>query len=112
MGKVKFMLPNPLGIYLHDYPDKALFGRADRRLSAGCIRLSHARALALALVGRDPDVAGGSAEARVDLAAPVPVYITYFTVVPGRDGPRFLADVYGRDAVLMAGVADAGKRAA
>ncbi|MGA9581597.1 MAG: L,D-transpeptidase family protein, partial [Allosphingosinicella sp.] len=39
MGAMKFMLPNSLGIYLHDFPDKSLFARADRRISSGCVRL-------------------------------------------------------------------------
>ncbi|MET0372904.1 MAG: L,D-transpeptidase family protein, partial [Rhizorhabdus sp.] len=42
MGRVKFMLPNELGIYLHDTPERYLFGREQRWLSAGCIRLEDA----------------------------------------------------------------------
>jgi murein L,D-transpeptidase YcbB/YkuD len=46
MGRVKFMLPNELGIYLHDTPDKAAFGGPSRLLSAGCVRLEQAPQLA------------------------------------------------------------------
>jgi murein L,D-transpeptidase YcbB/YkuD len=46
MGAMKFMLPNRLGIYLHDFPDKSLFARSDRRISSGCVRLEDAPRLA------------------------------------------------------------------
>jgi murein L,D-transpeptidase YcbB/YkuD len=99
MGAVKFMMPNPLGVYLHDFPDKSLFARQDRRLSSGCVRLSDApRLLAWLYRGRPPGLRGPAPEQRVDLAEPVPVYITYLTVLPGGpEGLTFEADPYGRD---------------
>ena len=80
MGKIKFMMPNKFGIYLHDTPDKAVFDKDDRWISNGCIRLQDAPRLAAWLFGampkgRDPDV-----EERVDLPEPVPVFVTYLTV--------------------------------
>ncbi|MFD2501351.1 L,D-transpeptidase family protein [Rhizorhabdus histidinilytica] len=45
MGRVKFMFPNDLGIYLHDTPDKGLLSKPDRHLSNGCIRLQDAPGL-------------------------------------------------------------------
>jgi murein L,D-transpeptidase YcbB/YkuD len=99
MGAMKFMLPNRLGIYLHDFPDKSLFERSDRRLSSGCVRLADARRLARFLYGgRVPVPAGEAPEQRVDLPEPVPVYITYLTALP--DPSRGLVlqrDVYARD---------------
>lgn len=74
MGRVKFMLPNDMGIYLHDTPDKALFAHADRRMSSGCVRLEDAPRLARWLFGR-PILEGDPApDRRVDLAEPVPVF--------------------------------------
>lgn len=99
MGAVKFMMANKLGIYLHDFPDKSLFARADRRLSSGCVRLSDAPGL-LAWVFRDrpPAPRGNMAEQPVELPEPVPVYITYLTVLPGGpEGLTFQPDTYGRD---------------
>jgi murein L,D-transpeptidase YcbB/YkuD len=99
MGAMKFMLPNRLGIYLHDFPDKSLFERADRRLSSGCVRLADAPRLARFLFrGPAPRPAGPAPEQRVDLPEPVPVYITYLTVLPdpGR-GVVLQKDVYARD---------------
>jgi murein L,D-transpeptidase YcbB/YkuD len=99
MGAVKFMMPNPLGVYLHDFPDKSLFARDDRRLSSGCVRLSNAPGLLRWLYrGRPPAPSGRAPEQRVDLPEPVPVYITYLTVLPGGpEGLTFQPDPYRRD---------------
>jgi murein L,D-transpeptidase YcbB/YkuD len=105
MGAMKFMLPNRLGIYLHDFPDKSLFARSDRRLSSGCVRLADAPRLARFLFGgAAPRPAGVAPEQRVDLPEPVPVYITYLTALP--DPARGIAlqkDVYARDLRRPAG---------
>jgi murein L,D-transpeptidase YcbB/YkuD len=105
MGAMKFMLPNRLGIYLHDFPDKSLFARADRRISSGCVRLEDAPRLARFLFGgRAPRPAGPAAEQRVDLPEPVPVYITYLTALPDpARGVALQRDVYARDERRPAG---------
>lgn len=99
MGRIKFMMPNDLGIYLHDFPDKSLFERADRRLSSGCVRLSDAQRLARWLYrGEPPRPSGDAPEQNVDLPEAVPVYIAYLTVLPdGHGGLAFRPDTYGRD---------------
>ncbi|MGE0179870.1 MAG: L,D-transpeptidase family protein [Sphingomonas sp.] len=97
MGRIKFMLPNDLGVYLHDTPLRGLFAGADRRQSAGCVRLEDAGRLERWLFrGRTPRPSGAP-EQRVDLPEPVPVYIAYFTALPSRGGVTFIPDVYGRD---------------
>jgi murein L,D-transpeptidase YcbB/YkuD len=107
MGKVKFMFPNRLGIYLHDTPHKWMFGAANRRQSSGCIRVEDADRLGRWLFERPFPVAARVPEQRVELPEPVPVYITYLTAVPGDRGVRFQADVYGRDAEPIAQLAAA-----
>ena len=102
MGKIKFMMPNKFGIYLHDTPDKAVFDIDERWISNGCIRLQEAPRLAAWLFGampkgRDPDV-----EERIELPEPVPVFVTYFTVEATADGILFRADPYGRDPAVLA----------
>jgi murein L,D-transpeptidase YcbB/YkuD len=99
MGAMKFMLPNRLGIYLHDFPDKSLFARSDRRISSGCVRLEDAPRLARFLFGgAAPRPAGSAPEQRVDLPEPVPVYITYLTALPDpARGVALQRDVYARD---------------
>jgi len=102
MGKIKFMMPNRFGIYLHDTPDKTVFDTDQRWISNGCIRLQDAPRLAAWLFGampkgRDPDV-----EERVELREPVPVFVTYLTVEAKADGVVFRADPYGRDPAVLA----------
>jgi murein L,D-transpeptidase YcbB/YkuD len=103
MGAIKFMMPNNFDIYLHDFPDKSLFARADRRLSSGCVRLEDAPRLARWLFGGNAPMPDGPApEQRVDLPQPVPVYITYLTAIPAGGEIVFQPDVYGRDAAALA----------
>ena len=105
MGAVKLMLPNRLGVYLHDTPDKTVFTRKERTFSAGCVRVSNAMALARLLLGPAAERAvDGSPEQRVDLPEPIPVYMAYFTALPGGDGAGvdLARDVYQRDGPLLA----------
>ena len=102
MGKIKFMMPNKFGIYLHDTPDKTVFAVDERWISNGCIRLQDAPRLAAWLFGampkgRDPDI-----EERVELPEPVPVFVTYLTVEATSDGIMFRPDPYGRDPAVLA----------
>jgi murein L,D-transpeptidase YcbB/YkuD len=97
MGRVKFMLPNDLGVYLHDTPHRDLFARADRRESSGCVRLEDAQRLGRWLFDGVMPQADGTPEQQVDLPRPVPVFITYLTVLPTRDGVVFQRDSYRRD---------------
>lgn len=97
MGRVKFMLPNDLGVYLHDTPHRELFARADRRESSGCVRLEDAQRLGRWLFNGAMPAGNGTPEQQVDLPSPVPVYITYLTVLPTGDGVLFQSDAYRRD---------------
>ena len=98
MGEIKIMFSNARGIYLHDTPEKALFREAQRTFSGGCIRLQDAPRLAQWLIGHKPVAASSEPEQRVELPAPVPIYVTYLTVQPNNDGElAFAKDVYGLD---------------
>ena len=105
MGDMKFMIPNAFGIYLHDVPDpeKPMFASDKRWISNGCIRLEDAERLQKWVFGR-LQKASGPPEERVDVPNPVPVYITYFTAAPTRDGVAFRLDRYDRDEKLLARV--------
>ncbi|HEX8215110.1 MAG TPA: L,D-transpeptidase family protein [Allosphingosinicella sp.] len=102
MGKMKFMFPNEQGVYLHDTPDKELFGEADRGRSAGCVRVEDAQRLARWLFGKPLTSKSKKPEQRVNMPAPVPVYITYLTAAPDGPGVAFRKDVYNRDAAYLA----------
>lgn len=97
MGTMKFMFPNSEGIYLHDTPQKELLTEASRMFSGGCVRLEDAPRLGRWLFGRPLETTSKAPEQRVDLPKPVPVYITYFTVMPEGTELATYPDVYGRD---------------
>jgi murein L,D-transpeptidase YcbB/YkuD len=102
MGKVKYMMPNDFGIYLHDTPHKEVFADENRWISNGCIRLEDAPRFASWLIGGLPQVADPDRPQRVDLQAPVPVYITYLTASATPQGVTFRADPYRRDGAVIA----------
>jgi len=102
MGKIKFMMPNTFGIYLHDTPDKVVFDKDQRWISNGCIRLQDAARLAAWLFGAMPKGHDPNTEEQVDLRPPVPVFVTYLTAQATPDGVQFRSDRYGRDAAVLA----------
>lgn len=100
MGEMKFEMPNDYGIYLHDTPHKELFEQDDRWLSNGCVRLQDYRRFATWVFGNVPQ-ATSSVEQPFTLPKPVPVYMTYLTVVPDQGSVVFRPDPYGFDTLAM-----------
>ena len=97
MGDLKFPFVNDLDIFLHDTPHKEYFGRANRYLSNGCVRLEDARRFGRWLLGADPSAPGTDAEIQVQLPRGVPIYLTYVTA-QAKDGKlSYLPDTYGWD---------------
>ena len=96
MGEIKFETPNEYGIYMHDTPGKALFAKADRWISNGCVRLEDADRFTSWVFGGKPQRA--ARETMVPVRSPVPVYMTYLTVEASRGGVQFRADPYNFDA--------------
>ena len=101
MGDIKFMMPNDLGIYLHDTHDKTVFAKDQRWISNGCVRVEDAQRLATWLFGAKPDVGDPDVERRVNLAEPVAVFLTYLTAAATPDGVVFRADPYERDHAVL-----------
>ena len=102
MGDIKFMMPNDLGIYLHDTPDKTVFASDARWISNGCVRLEDARRMAAWLFGAMPQGENPDVETRVELRPPVPVFVTYLTAAAKGDDVVFRADPYDRDRAVLA----------
>lgn len=108
LGRVKFEMPNPYDIYLHDTPNHALFARDQRALSHGCVRVDDALDLAAAVLA--PAYTTSSLQDEVDagqtrslpLAAPLPVYFLYIPA-SSVDGAtvQYSDDTYGRDSALV-----------
>lgn len=110
LGQVKFILPNPYDVYLHDTPSRQLFLSAERSFSSGCIRVERPLELAALLLEEDPAWDADSIRAAVAsgrtrtvfLPRSVPVMILYWTAGMGHDGEfGFHPDVYGRDAAVL-----------
>ena len=97
MGDFKFNFPNSTGIYLHDTPLKEYFGRDDRALSNGCIRLQDAERFAEWLYKGQgiPDIK--AAETHDTLPEGVPVFVTYLTAQAVDGSMSYAADIYGFD---------------
>jgi len=114
LGRVKFNMPNPFGVYLHDTPNKDKFRLTSRSLSHGCVRLGNAPALAAALLGDMPEwgeerrkkALSGWTTRNVNLQSPIPVHIVYATAWRDPDGAvQFREDIYDDDAALARDVA-------
>lgn len=109
LGLAKFIFPNDHNVYMHGTPATALFSRARRDFSHGCIRLEDPARFAVWVL-RDPNkwsleqvqaTMNGSRPERVNLARRVPVTVLYTTAVVRPDGVvSFYDDVYGHDARL------------
>jgi murein L,D-transpeptidase YcbB/YkuD len=116
LGKMKLVMGNPHAIYLHDTNAKNLFNKQLRAYSHGCIRTEDAVGFAATLLDGtewtrekvSQTVASGKT-VQANVATPIPVYIVYFTVAATSDGaPAKYADLYGRDAKVIAALNDKG----
>ncbi len=117
LGQVKFMFPNKYNIYLHDTPSKSLFNRDSRAYSHGCVRVQRPLDLAYTLLAPQTDDPEGlyqaarssGRETQIDLATPVPIYLTYQTVYLDENGElAYRVDVYGRDKLVFDALAENG----
>lgn len=102
LGELKILFPNAHSIYMHDTPQKSFFQRDMRALSHGCVRLAEPRVMAAAVMGTTVEEIGRQIAQGQNKALPVPhkipVYVSYFTAWPKKDGTiAYYDDVYGRD---------------
>ncbi|WP_207481071.1 L,D-transpeptidase family protein [Arenibaculum pallidiluteum] len=114
LGTVKFMFPNAFDVYLHDTPQRGKFTRDVRTLSSGCVRVGDPDALTAFLFSgmadwpaeRIQQVRDAGQTRTVYLRRPVPVYLTYQTVVPDPEsGVQFRPDIYDRDQLMIQALA-------
>jgi murein L,D-transpeptidase YcbB/YkuD len=113
LGLAKFIFPNDHNVYMHGTPATALFSRARRDFSHGCIRLEDPARFAVWVL-RDPNkwsleqvqaAMNGTRSERVNPTRPIPVTVLYTTAVVRPDGVVFFYDVvYGDDARLEGGL--------
>ena len=106
LGSLRINMPNRDGVYMHDTPEKGLFGEDMRFHSSGCVRVQNVRELVDWLLKGTPDwdrphinEAIRSGE-RIDakLRRPVPVHWVYITAWATPDGViQFRDDIYHKD---------------
>lgn len=111
LGQIKFNMPNPWDIYLHDTPSKDDFNKNERYKSSGCVRLEDAYGLATHILKKmnnnndsldlDQLIAKGETKF-VKLQKPIPVHIVYLTAYDNGGQPQFYKDAYGKDRALAA----------
>ncbi len=111
LGLVKFLFPNNYSIYLHDTPNRNLFGQSGRSLSHGCIRIAEPAKFAQYLLRHDSIIWNKNAidssmhlpkEKWVTLKVSVPVFLVYFTAWVDKDGIlNFRKDIYGHDKKMV-----------
>lgn len=105
LGDLKILFPNAHAIYMHDTPSKSFFKKDMRALSHGCVRLSDPRLMAAAVLGTTVDDVGAQIRQgrnkAVSVPQRIPVYVSYFTAWPNKDGKvEYFEDVYGRDSYM------------
>ena len=118
LGVMKMEMLNEHAIYLNYTPSKGAFNAAARAFSHGCIRTERALhfsgLMAVMFAGRSPEefgeaIASGKTT-RFGFDEPFPVYVAYWTIVPdGKGVVKKLADLYGRDAPVVASFAKPGR---
>jgi murein L,D-transpeptidase YcbB/YkuD len=106
LGLAKFIFPNANNIYMHGTPSTALFERARRDFSHGCIRLENPAAMAEWVLRDQPQwtrekieaAMSGAKPVRANLRRPMPVIIYYSTCLVDLEGKaHFYDDIYKHD---------------
>jgi len=104
LGIVKFRFPNKHDVYMHDTPERHLFGGAVRAFSHGCMRVQNPVRLATVLLAHDKGWSANEVEGyvrrggEIALSKPIPVHVTYFTAVVDDAGKvQYFPDIYGLD---------------
>lgn len=105
LGRYKFNMPSSDAIYLHDTPNRGLFGKTGRALSSGCVRVEKSDELATILLkeagwGADKknQVLGSKKTTSAQIRSDNPVYLYYVTAWVEGGKVQTLPDIYNFDA--------------
>ncbi|HUN99212.1 MAG TPA: L,D-transpeptidase family protein, partial [Bradyrhizobium sp.] len=106
LGRIRINFPSAYGVYMHDTPEKDLFGEDLRYDSSGCCRVQNVRQLVYWLLDGtknwqpeaiDQAIQSGE-QVNARLVKPVPLHWVYVTAWSASDGiVQFREDIYGRD---------------
>ena len=110
LGVMKFNFSNKYEVYMHDTNARSMFGRSNRALSHGCVRVQKWDSLSHYLVTKDPrPIPEDSLKVwlvrqekhYITLKQKIPVYLRYYTCEVKDDGKiQFFDDIYGEDKEL------------
>ena len=109
LGVIKFNFRNKYSVYLHDTNARWLFGKAQRALSHGCVRVQEWQKMADFLIRNNQEKFPadsikawlGRQEKHVVSGFPrIPIYIRYFTIEGVNGKLKFFEDIYGEDQLL------------
>lgn len=113
LGRIRFNFPNKFLVYMHDTPNKNLFGRDERAFSHGCMRVQNPDQYAATLLNitmpndryTPEKMRGmyGRSEVDIKFPTPIPVNITYQTAFVDDAGKlQMRKDIYSRDSQMLA----------
>lgn len=111
LGRMKFMMPNDMDIYLHDTSARELFNKDRRDYSSGCVRVGKPKELAQFLLADQPrwtparidEASSRDRPVKAPLKRSVNVAIMYLTaMVDENESVSFVNDIYGYDKPLRA----------
>lgn len=106
MSSTKINFPNEHAVYMHDTPQRSLFGQLLRFESSGCVRVHNVREMTIWLLRDTPgwsrnqieSVVASRENTEIPLASKVPVYFVYISAWSTGDGVvHFRDDIYGLD---------------
>jgi murein L,D-transpeptidase YcbB/YkuD len=112
LGEVRLTIPNVYDVFLHDTPDRHYFARANRALSSGCVRLERPMELVEWLLRNTPgwtreaidNVDAEGVTRNIPIRGAVPVHFVYFTAFVENGELQLRDDIYGLDALFVAGI--------
>jgi L,D-transpeptidase YcbB len=108
LGRMRINFPSPDGVYMHDTPERNLFGDDFRFASSGCMRVQNVRELVYWILDKTPGwspqqidaVIQSGARTDANVAKSIPLHWVYITAWATSDGVvHFRDDIYNRDGV-------------
>jgi hypothetical protein len=116
LGLIKFEFANSFSVYVHDTPNRNLFGQNFRSFSHGCMRADdpiELGKLMLTFDKRGDKINKVSADSlqvlidqkihqRIPLLQHIPIFVMYQTVTSDKNGLHFHLDLYQREQDLIA----------
>lgn len=107
LGLYKFNMPSSDAIYLHDTPNRGLFGKTNRALSSGCVRVAKSDELATLLLkeagwtdSKKQSVLASRKTTSASIRSDNPVYLYYVTSWVEDGKIHTLPDIYKYDTAL------------